>query len=80
MTQNRKGIIKWDVFDQIINKIDDNILYKKMIYFTTSNDKCDEIAFLKNQVRLYEFSIESETTEVLSLSAIATATSTLRFN
>jgi hypothetical protein len=80
MTQNRRGIIKWDVFDQIINKIDHNILYTKMIYFSTANDKCDEIAFLKNQVRLYEFSIESKTADVLSLSAIATATSTHRFN
>jgi hypothetical protein len=29
---------------------------------------------------LYEFPIESETTDVLTLSAIATATSTIRFN
>jgi hypothetical protein len=80
MTQNRRGIFKWDVFDQIINKINDNILYTRMIYFSTANDKCDEITFLKNQVPLYKFSIESKTPDVLSLSAIATATSILRFN
>ena len=80
MTQNRRGIIKWDVFDQIINKINDNILYTRMMYFSTAIDKCDEITFLKNQVPLYEFSIESETTDVHSLSAIATATRSHRFN
>ena len=50
-----------------------------MMYYSPPDHKYDEIAFIKNQVRLYEFSIESDTIDTLFSNAIATATNTHRF-
>ena len=57
LTEN-EGIIKWDAFDQIINKSDDTSLYTGIIFFSPADSGNGEISFLKNQVGLYEFSID----------------------
>lgn len=72
------GIIKWDAFDQIVNKSTDKVLYAGMIFFSPAADQKDhELAFLENQVGLYEFSIDSDTTTTnTTLSSSSTPAST----
>lgn len=56
------GMIKWDAFDHIVNKLGDKVLYAGIIFFSPADKKNHELAFLENQVGLYEFSIDSDTT------------------
>jgi hypothetical protein len=56
------GMIKWNAFDHIVNKLGDKVLYAGIIFFSPADEKNHELAFLENQVGLYEFSIESDTT------------------
>ena len=51
-------IIKWDAFDQIINKSKDTFLYVGIIFFSSADSKNNALSFLTNQVGLYEFSID----------------------
>ncbi len=58
LTENG-DIIKWDAFDQIINKSKDAVLYAGIIFFSSADSKNNALSFLTNQVGLYEFSIDS---------------------
>lgn len=73
LTENG-GVIEWDAFDQIINKSDPdgNILYAGMIFFSPIDGKNNELAFLKNRVGLYEFSIDPDATSPPSTSPSST--------
>jgi len=77
LTENG-GVIKWDAFDQIINKSDPdgNIIYAGMIFFSPIDGKNNELAFLKNRVGLYEFSIDPDAISPQSTSTASTGTAT----
>jgi hypothetical protein len=57
LTENG-DIIKWDAFDQIINKSKDTFLYVGIIFFSSADSKNNALSFLTNQAGLYEFSID----------------------
>ena len=57
LTENG-DIIKWDAFDQIINKSKDTLLYVGIIFFSSADSKNNALSFLTNQVGLYEFSTD----------------------
>lgn len=59
LTQNG-GIIKWDAFDQIIDKSDDTFLYAGIVFFSPAHSGNSDLSFLKNQVGLYEFSVDTD--------------------
>ena len=61
LTENG-DIIKWDAFDQIINKSKyHSFFYAGIIFFSSAADsKNNALSFLTNQVGLYEFSIDSK--------------------
>ncbi len=73
LTENG-GIIKWDAIDQIVDKSGNKLLYAGMIFFSPTDNNNNELAFLKNQVGLYKFSIYFDNTTELSPSVTATAT------
>jgi hypothetical protein len=56
------GLIKWDAVDHIVHKLGDKFLYSGIIFFSPADEKNHELAFLENQVGLYGFSIDSDTT------------------
>ena len=58
LTENG-DIIKWDAFDQIINKSNDTFVYAGIIIFSSADTTNNALSFLTNQVGLYEFSINS---------------------
>ncbi|MDN5846974.1 MAG: hypothetical protein L0H53_11945 [Candidatus Nitrosocosmicus sp.] len=72
------GIIKWEAIDQIANKSGNKDHYTGVIFFSPADEKNNELAFLKNQMGLYEFSIDSNNTTTLSspTSSIVTTTTT----
>jgi hypothetical protein len=53
-------IIKSDGLKQIINKLNDTFLYAGMIFFFPADSKNNALSFLKNQVGLHEFSIDTK--------------------
>ncbi len=57
LTENG-DIIKWDAFDQIINKSKDTLLYVGIIFFSSADSRNNALSFLTNQVGLYEFSVD----------------------
>ena len=74
-----EGILKWDAFDQIIDKSNDTIHYAGMIFFSpVVADKNDELSLLINRVGIYEFSIEADDiTKSPSPSHLTTSSSSL---
>ena len=59
LTENG-DFIKWDAFDQVINKSNDTFVYAGIIFFSSADTKNNALSFLTNQVGLYEFSINSK--------------------
>ncbi|WP_186433969.1 hypothetical protein [Candidatus Nitrosocosmicus arcticus] len=77
LTENG-GIIKWDAFDQVIYKSGETFLYAGMIFFSPADSDNSELSFLKNQVGLYEFSIDVDSNTNTTVPTVPTAPTTHR--
>jgi len=73
LTENG-GIIRWDAFDQIINKSIATFFYAGMIFFSPPENGNGELSFLKNQVGLYEFSVDIDIDSNTTTSSTPTTT------